>query len=108
MLKKILLICGCIFIGVNFGLISGLLPIYLIIGVVLFEDGLSTSLIATSSLITAIVSGVLGYIYTYRKKRDHSEVSLPLSCFVWSFVISAVIVAVALYIYSANDIYRLG
>lgn len=108
MLKKILLICGSIFVGVNFGLISGLLPIYLIIGVVLFEDGLSTSVIATSSLITGIVAGILGYIYTYRKKRDHSEVSVPLACFLWSFVAVAVIASIALYVYSANDIYRLG
>lgn len=108
MTKKILLICAAIFLGANLGIISGLMPIYLIISVILFEDGLKTVVIASSSLLTAVVSGVLAYIYTYRKKRDHEDVPLYVMCFVWSFVAAALLAAIGLYVYSAKEGYRLG
>ena len=103
MTKKILLICAAIFLGANLGIISGLMPIYLIISVILFEDGLKTVVIASSSLLTAVVSGVLAYIYTYRKKRDHEDVPLYVMCFVWSFVAAALLAAIGLYVYSAKE-----
>lgn len=108
MVKKILLICGAIFAGLNLGLISGLMPMYLIICAVLFEDGLKTAVIASTSLVTAIASGVLAYIYTYRRKRDHEDVPLYVMCFVWSFVAGALLAAIGLYVYSAKEGYRLG
>lgn len=108
MTKKILLICAAIFLGTNLGLISGLMPIYLIIDVILFEDGLKTVVIASASLITAVTGGILAYIYTYRKKRDHEDVPLYVMCFVWSFVAAALLAAIGLYVYSAKEGYRLG
>ena len=108
MTRKILLIFAAIFLGANLGLISCLMPIYLIIGVILFEDGLKTVVIASASLITAVVSGILAYIYTYRKKRDHEDVPLYVMCFVWSFVAAALLAAIGLYVYSAKEGYRLG
>lgn len=108
MTKKILLICAAMLLGLNLGLISGLMPIYLIIGVILFEDGLKTVIIASASLITAVTGGILAYIYTYRKKRDHEDVPTYVMCFVWSFVAGALLAAIGLYIYSAKEGYRLG
>lgn len=113
MVKKILLICAAIFLGANLGLISGLMPIYLIISfsinkIFTDREWLGYGVIASASLITAVTGGILAYIYTYRKKRDHEDVPLYVMCFVWSFVAAALLAAIGLYICSAKEGYRLG
>lgn len=107
MFKKVALITGIIFLGLNFGLISGVMPIFLIIGLALFKDGLSSTVVAASSLIAGIVSAIIGYIYSYRKKREHEDVSPYVSALVWSFVLGALVACVALFIYAGGDAYRI-
>lgn len=107
MLKKVLAVTGNIFLGLNFGLISGVLPIYLIIDLVLFTDGLSATVVASSSLISGVIAAIGGYIYTYRKKREHEDVSLYVSALVWSFAAGALLAAVGLYVYAGGEIYRI-
>ncbi len=107
MVKKVLLIAGAIFLGLNFGMISGFMPILLIIGLVLFPDGLQANVLAGYSVFTALVAGILTYIHMYRKKREHDSPSPYLMALAWSFVAGAVIIAIALFIYSGNEIYRI-
>ncbi len=107
MVKKVLLIAGAIFLGLNFGMISGFMPILLIVGFVLFQDGLKSTVLAGYSTLTAIVAGILTYVHMYRKKREHESPSPYVMALAWSFVAGAVIAAVALFIYSGNEIYRI-
>ena len=109
MVKKVLLICASIFTGLNMGLISCFMPIYLIINFAISGDGetLSASAFAVFALISAVISGVASYIYTYRKKREHEDVSPYTMCMAWSFCAGAVIIAIALFIYAGGEIYRI-
>ncbi len=108
MLKKILKIAGGIFLGANLGVVSGFMPIYLLIFISVFSDGLNGYLLGTSSLITAVVTGIAAYIYSYRKKREQEKIPAPFMALVWSFCAGALIAAIALFTYASFEGYRIG
>ncbi len=108
MLKKILLIAATIFIGFNFGIISGMLPIYFIVSFVLFpKDPLNANIMAGFSIISAAIASITTYIYSYRKKREHEDTNVYLMTLAISFIIGAIVMAIGMFIYSAGDPYRI-
>ena len=107
MLKKILLIAGSIFSGLNIGASACLSPVYLIIMVFLsnVED---VRILAVTAVATAIIAGIVSYVYTYKKKREHEHVSPYLMSFAWSFVAGALIAAIYFFIAIGQLAYDIG
>lgn len=108
MFKKILLIIGSVFIGLNLGMISCASPVYIILGFAISGDT-STEIVsfAVYGLITAVISGIATYIYTYKKRREHEPLSPYVMSLAWSFFAGAVIAVCALFIYSGYAQYRI-
>ncbi|MBR2860515.1 MAG: hypothetical protein IKB86_01595 [Clostridia bacterium] len=108
MLKKILTIASAMFLGLNFGFISGLAPIYLVVTMVLFpKDPLNANILAACSLITSVISGIFTYIYAYKKKREHEDKNLFGFTLAVTFTVCALIMAIVLFIYAGNEQYRI-
>ena len=108
MLKKILGIAGLIFSGVNLGAISCVNPFYLAIMIALSLTNEDLGFFVASAIITAIIAGVVAYIYTYKKKREHEQASPYVLSFLWSFVAGALLAAVFLFITIGNSAYDIG
>lgn len=110
MLKKVLLIAGSVFSGLNFGIISCVSPIYLLISFAIGGDGITTSVstFAIFALVSAIIAFTVMYVYGYKKRREHEQMSVYVACFGWSIVAGALIAAAALFIYAAGEMYRIG
>ena len=102
MLKKILLTVGNIILGLNFGIISGFSPIYLVFTMVLLEDPLDLTVMTVTSIISAVVALVGAYIYSYRKKREHEDPNRYGMTLAISFALGAIITAVFLFIYMGD------
>lgn len=108
MFKKILTIVGNIFLGLNAGLISPFMPIYLILAIILFPaEPLNANILAVFGLITAIIAFIGIYIYCYKKKREHEELSLWGMTLAISFAVGAALIAVILFIYAAGEEFRI-
>lgn len=108
MFKKVLLLIGSIFTGLNLGIIACASPVYIILGFA-FSGDTSTEITSFTvyAVITAVISGIATYIYTYKKKREHEELSPYVMSLAWSFFAGAVIAACALFIYSGYAQYRI-
>ena len=102
MLKKILLTVGNILLGLNFGIIAGFSPIYLLVTMAFLEDPLDLTVMTVTSLITAVVTLIGTYIYSYGKKREHEEVNKYGMTLAISFAVGAIITAVFLFIYMGD------
>ena len=109
MFKKILTIVGNIFLGVNMGLISPFMPVYLILSLILFpsNDFLNANALAAFGLLTAIVSFIGIYVYCYKKKREHEDLSLWGMTLAVSFAVGAVLISVIMFIYAAGEEFRI-
>lgn len=108
MFKKIMKIVGNIFLGLNMGLISPFMPIYLILAVILFpKEPLNANILAVFGIITAIITFIGVYIYCYKKKREHEELSLWGMTLALSFAVGAVLITVLLFIYAAGEEFRI-
>ena len=108
MLKKILLIAGSIFSGLNLGAISCASPFYLVIMVLLSVVNADLGFFAATSIITAIIVGAITYVYAYKKKREHEQASPYVLCFAWSFVAGALLMAIGLFIMISQSAYDIG
>ncbi len=108
MFKKILAIVGNIFLGLNTGLISPFMPIYLVLALILFPaEPLNANILAVFGLITAIISFIGIYIYCYKKRREHESLSLWGMTLATSFAVGAVLITVILFIYAAGEEFRI-
>ena len=108
MLKKILAITGNIFLGLNMGLISPFMPIYLVLALILFPaEPLNANVLAVFGLITAIITFIGVYIYCYKKKREHEELSLWGMTLALSFAVGATLITIALFIYASGEEFRI-
>lgn len=108
MFKKIMLIVSNIFIGLNTGLISPFMPIYLILAIILFpEESLNANILAVFGIITAMITFVGVYIYCYMKRREHEELSLWGMTLSLSFAVGALLIAVLLFVYAAGEEFRI-
>ena len=108
MFKKIMKIVGNIFLGLNMGLISPFMPIYLILAVILFpKEPLNANILAVFGIITAIITFIGAYIYCYKKRREHEDVSVLGMTLALSFAVGAVLIAVLLFVYAAGEELRI-
>ena len=108
MFKKIVTLVGNMFLGLNLGLISPFMPIYLILSIVLFEnDPLNANILAVCGLITAVLTFIGVYIYCYKKKREHENLSLWGMTLALSFAIGATLITVLLFIYASGEEFRI-
>ncbi|MBE7092144.1 MAG: hypothetical protein E7365_03070 [Clostridiales bacterium] len=108
MFKKIITIAGNIFLGINAGMISPFMPIYLILALVLFpEEPLNANILAVFGVITAIITFLGVYIYSYKKKREHEGLSLWGMTLSLSFAVGALLIAVIMFIYAAGEEFRI-
>lgn len=108
MLKKILLITGSIFSGVNLGIISCASPFYLVVMVLLNMTSADLGFFAATSIITAVIVGIITYIYTYKRKREHEKVSPYIASFAWSFVAGAIIMAAIMFVMISQSQFDIG
>ncbi|MBP5662517.1 MAG: hypothetical protein J6X30_05140 [Clostridia bacterium] len=106
-MKKILQIAGSIYLGFSFGCISCVMPHFLLLNLALSADPTNASIWAGESFASALIAGVLLYVYHYRKKREHEDGNLWFQIGGWSFVFGAVLVGILLFIYSANAVYKI-
>jgi len=107
MTKKVLCIVGCMLLGLNFGLIAGFTPIFLIFTLSLFpEDALNESILMVTNIIAAVIAGVGAYIYAYLRKREHEDVNTYGMVTAISFVVGAILMAIILYIYVSDPNYK--
>ncbi len=108
MFKKILTIVGNIFLGLNTGLISPFMPIYLMLSLILFPgDPLNANILAVFGFITAVITAIGIYVYCYRKKREHEDLSLWGMTLAVSFLVGAVLISVIMFIYAAGEEFRI-
>ncbi len=107
MFKKILLVAGSIFSGINIGASACLSPIYLIV-MVLFQNVEDVKILSVTALITAIIAGIISYVYVYKKKREHEKASPYLMSFAWSFVAGALVAAIYFFIAVGQLAYDIG
>lgn len=110
MLKKILLTVGSILLGVNFGFISCISPIYLAIIIAAFPSGdpIDIKVMAVTSIITCVITAVSIYIYGYKKKREHEDLNRYGTTIAISFAIGALLMAVLLFILSGDPNFGAG
>lgn len=106
-MKKVLKIAGSIYLGFSFGCISCLMPHFLLLNLILSADPLRASLWAGESVLSAVIAGIILYVYHYLKKREHEDGNLWFQIAGWSFVAGALLAGIGLFIYSAGDIYRI-
>ncbi len=108
MFKKIMTIVGNIFLGLNTGMISPFMPIYLILAIILFpEEPLNANILAVFGVITAIITLIGVYIYCHKKKREHEELSLWGMTLALSFAVGAILITVLLFVYAAGEEFRI-
>lgn len=108
MLKKILGIAGLIFSGVNLGAISCANPFYLVIMVLLSVTNEDLGFFVATSIITAIMVGVIAYVYAYKKKREHEQPSPYVLSFLCSFAAGAILAAIFFFITMGQLAYDIG
>ncbi len=99
MTKKVLCIVGCMLLGFNYGLTASMSILFLIFTASFSpDDFLNGTTLAVGNIVAAIVAGVGTYIYIYKRKREHESVNVYGVTLAISFVVSALLGSVLMYI----------
>ncbi len=98
MTKKVFAIVGCILLGLNFGIVAGYTPIFLIFTMSLFpENPLTGNIMGACNIISATITVIGTYVYGYMKKREHESINVYGMTTAISFAIGAVLMAIVVY-----------